>query len=407
MKKIKIYLSILTLSACGIAQAQVEKHTYKQQLQGVQNEWHTLDVPPYVLSKAKTDLGDIRIMGITKTNDTVTAPYVLDVLSPSTTVVETPLKIINQVRKGDADYATLQPAINRPINTIKLDFAGNNFDYRVQLEGSNNNSEWFTIIENYRVLSINTDNQNYRYTDLIFPDAKYSYYRIRIPKKESDPKLAAAKMLQTEETEELVNNYDLTYLQTTDSKNVTTIDIRLGENVPLSTLELGTSYKTDFIRAISIRAVTDSFKTEKGWKESLTSVYDGSFTSFENHVYHLRDVRASRLKVMIYHKENTPFDIDAVKVKGYKRRLTARFDTPAQYALYYGNEQVSMPNYDIALFKDKIPTDLQPVTLDAPEQLNYTDKPAEQEDAKTWLWVVMGLAIVMLGAFTLKMMRKV
>lgn len=407
MKKIKIYLSILTLSACGIAQAQVEKHAYKQQLQGVQNEWHTLDVPPYVLSKAKKDLGDIRIVGITKSNDTVTAPYVLDVLSPNTSVVETPLKIINQVRKDDADYATLQPAVNRPINTIKLDFAGNNFDYSIQLEGSNDKSEWFTIVENYRVLSINTGNQNYRYTDLVFPDAEYTYYRIRIPKKQNEPKLSAAKMLQTEKTAELVNDYDLTYLQSVDTKRTTTLKITLEEDVPLSTLELSTSYPTDFIRSIRIVAVTDSFKTEKGWKESYTQIYNGSFTSFENHVYNLHDVRASKLKVMIYHKENAPFDIDAVKVKGYKRRLTARFDQPAQYALYYGNDEAYSPSYDIALFKDKIPTALKPVTLDEPEQLINTDKPVEQEDSKTWLWVVMGLAIATLGAFTLKMMRKV
>lgn len=407
MKKIRIYLSLLTLSVCSITQAQIEKHTYKQQLQGVQNEWHTLDIPSHILSKTQEDLSDLRIIGVTDENDTVSVPYFIDMLSPSTSIVETPLQIINKVNKNGTYYITLKPLSKRSINRIKLDFDGTNFDYRLKLQGSNDKSEWFTILEKYRVLSIQTGNQNYTYTDLIFSDTQYKYYRISIPKKANKPSISAAKMMQLEKTQENVNEYKLLYAQSIDAKNTTTLMINLSEHLPLSTLELNTSYKTDFIREIRILAVTDSFQTEKGWKESYTDLYSGSFTSFENHVYNLRDIHANKLKVMIYHKENTPFDIDVVKLKGYKRRLTARFDQPAKYALYYGNPASSKPRYDIELFKDKIPKNLTPLALGDPIRLNKYEEPKNEIESKTWLWVVMGITIFTLGLFTLKMMRKV
>ena len=407
MKKNRIILSLLALTMSLVTLAQVKGYQYQQELLDVKDEWHTLNIPPNVLSKSKAGLGDIRILGITAANDTLTAPYFVDILSPSSSIVETPLQIINRSRRTSADFITLKANSTRAINVIKLNFGGDNFDYKLKLEGSSDNSQWYTILDSYRVLSIASSSQNYSYTDLTFPSAEYKYYRISIPKEATMPGITNANMLLRADTEEAINSYTSSIQnQTITKKNITELSVTLEEAVPISLLQLSTKYSSDFIRTIRISALVDSFKTEKGWKESYAAIYSGSFTSFETHTYSIRNIKTNKLKIEIINDENSPITIDAVRVMGYKRMLTARFDQPAKYFLYYGNPKANKPRYDIELFKDKIPKNLKAIGLAQPKQLIDTPKKKDEEASKIWLWVAMGIVMVLLGAFTLNMMRK-
>ena len=41
---------------------------------------------------------------------------------------------------------------------IKLSFKQENFDWKVKLEGSNDNKVWFTVVTDYRILAIKNSN---------------------------------------------------------------------------------------------------------------------------------------------------------------------------------------------------------------------------------------------------------
>lgn len=134
----------------------------------------------------------------------------------------------------------------------------------------------------------------------------------------------------------------------------------------------------------------------------------GQYTSFENHVYNLDNIRTNKLRVLIYHNENSPISINDVRIKGFKHRITARFEKAATYYLAYGNKNAREPQYDIALFKDKIPKDLVNLKLERTTRtLNQSIAQKDSEPKKIWLLTVMGLVVLILGVFTLRMMRKV
>ena len=114
------------------------------------------------------------------------------------------------------------------------------------------------------------------------------------------------------------------------------------------------------------------------------------------------------IKITIYNGDNQPLSITNIESKGYKYQLVGRFTEPADYMLVYGNASMRKPSYDIARFKTKIPKDLSALRIGAEETIF---KP-EQETIKPlfensyWLWGIIGVVILVLGGFTLRMLKK-
>jgi len=407
MKTKLIYLNLLILLSSTLVHAQLNGQLYTQKILNITDQWHTLDIPVSVLSKAKKNQSDIRIVGITADNDTISAPYFIEVLSEKKEILESPLQLLNPSRLGNMEYVTLKPESPRAINQIKLEFSASNFDYLLSLEGSNDNREWYTIVSDYRVLSIHAAPQKYSFTTILFPDSEYEYYRVAIPKATTSPSITSARTLYTEKSNESTVHYQHGPLsQKIEDNNTTLLEVTLKHHVPVASLQLLTKNENDFIRQIKISALVDSIQTEKGWTYSYQDVYSGNYTSFENHSYDLNNIHTNKLRILIYHGENSPFKVDDIRILGYIYRLTARFDKPANYYLAYGNKRATKPTYDIELFKDKIPKDLVQLTLeDTSTLLTPTLKDNESEPSKTWLWITMGIIILILGVFTVRMMR--
>ena len=68
MKTKLIYLNLLILLSSTLVHAQLNGQLYTQKILNITDQWHTLDIPVSVLSKAKKNQSDIRIVGITADN---------------------------------------------------------------------------------------------------------------------------------------------------------------------------------------------------------------------------------------------------------------------------------------------------------------------------------------------------
>jgi hypothetical protein len=88
--------------------------------------------------------------------------------------------------------------------------------------------------------------------------------------------------------------------------------------------------------------------------------------------------------------------------------MTVRFLEPADYYLVYGNKNAEQTNFDLTHFIEKIPANLSEISLGTeqiiPQKSENLTKPLFEN--KMWLWLIMGIIILLLGFFTLKMMKK-
>jgi hypothetical protein len=400
------FIYYLTLLICSYSFGQLDTYSEKIPLTGVSDSWHTITLPDTVFSKVNDEFSDIRIYGITE-KDTIEAPFVLQTSGATGTENEIKFELVNQSFNAKGFYFTYQIPVDESINKIALDFKNTNFDWKVQLEGSQNQNEWFTILEDYRILSIQNTETNYRFTDLIFPDSKFKYFRLFI-KTAIKPQLLKSYLVSNKITPASYRSYSASDFSVSEKGKQTYIDIDLKKRVPIGFLKLKVTDDIAYYRTITIDYIADSTETEKGWRYSYRNLYRGTLTSFKANEFTFRPVLTSKFSVRIANNDNAPLHITDVEAKGYEYTLTTRLMDDAKYYLVYGKENAYKPRYDIQQTGFTFPEDMKPLQLGQPEIIEK--KPpfvkAPLFENKLWLWLLMGTIILILGGFTLKMMQQ-
>ena len=153
MLKLKIKLFALLVCCTFASYAQTNQYRYKRDLKGISTTWHSVLLPNELFKTAQRGLADLRIYGA-KGKDTVEVPYILKQNTEQVTDKEIAFTTINQTKNEHGFFYTFQTSAPTSINQIKLAFKQENFDWKVKLEGSNDNKEWFTVLNDYRILSI-------------------------------------------------------------------------------------------------------------------------------------------------------------------------------------------------------------------------------------------------------------
>jgi hypothetical protein len=380
-------------------------------LSGIQNQWHSINLPDDIYSKTNKAFSDIRIYGITKNNDTIEAPYIMKTLEERSLTTFTNAVIINQSHKGDIYFYTFDNPEASKISQLKLEFGQKNYDWRVNVEGSDDAKEWFSVLENYRIVSVKNEFTDYSFSTLHFPAVQYKFLRINI-KSTEQPKLLSTIISDVNifkpGTYRSYKPFKINTVNNSESKE-TIIDIDFGKVIPAGKLALHVSDKIDFYRPISIEYLSDSFQTPKGWQYNYLPLSSGTLTSLEKPVYALDNTLLRNLRITIQNHDNQPLKIDSVILQSAVHQLTARFTEEADYYLVYGNKNASAPNYDISNFSEKIPKELS--LLEIGEEKAVSSKPEKSGKPnyyfrnKLWLWAIMGVIILVLGWFTLKMIK--
>ena len=402
------FSTILLLFFASHSYGQMENFTYKRELQGINNAWHKVVLPQEIFGKVTPSLNDIRIYGLTSKNDTIEASYVLKLLTEKINTKDVSFKIINTSFNNQGYYFTFETKSDEAINQLKLNFSNPNFDWKIALEGSENQHEWFTIVDEYRILSIVNSETNYQFTNVNFPNSNYKYLRLLIKSNEK-PILSTAKISLKEITNGNYNTYVSTKIKTFQKKaqQKTSVEIDLKQTVPVSYLKINVKNNFDFYRPITIEYLLDSVKTETGWIYNYQPLTSGTLNSIEKNEFKFESKLLNKIKISISNNDNEPLTIDSVTVKGYVHELVARFTEPGTYFLTYGNKNASKPTYDIERFTPKVLDSLTTLTL-GKEQLIDKKPLLEKEPLfknKNWLWAIMLIIILVLGWFSVKMMK--
>lgn len=389
--------------------AQSHNFGYKRKLEGISNTWHKFVLEDNLFINSTPDLSDLRVLGINKNNDTLEVPYILKILSDKTSKNEISFKLINQTVNAGGKYYTFEVPGLEEINQITLDFEQENFDWKVTLEGSQNLNDWYGILQDYRILSIKNAVTDYTFTKLTFPVAKFKYFRLLI-KEEKKPGLLKTTLVKKETEPGEYRSYTIKSLNKSENETYkqTIVDIRLAHYVPVSLIKLNIDKNFDFYRPVKVLCLVDSIKGPDGWNYSYQNVYQGVLSSLENNKIVLNHAKGAIFRIVIDNQNNTPLTINSAEVQGNLHELTCRFLEPAAtYYLFYGDKNLSAPDYDISYFRDKIPADISTLKVGPEELIPQNPKPASQPlfANKMWLWGLMLFIIGLLGWFSIKMIK--
>ncbi|WP_281540771.1 DUF3999 family protein [Maribacter aestuarii] len=397
--------AFLLLLSCSISFGQLNSYDQKIALKGTTDQWHTIPLPNTLFSHVKNNLADIRIYGITKT-DTLEAPYVFRVSDAKGALSKIDFSLINTSSNENGYFFTYEVPTTKSINEIQLNIKNDNFDWNVMLEGSQNQREWFTLLEDYRIVSIKNSQTNYSFTNLQFSNAKYRYYRL-LMMSDVKPELLRTTLYLDSIIPSTYQEYPVANFEVTEEGKNTILTTDLNSRIPVSYMKIGVMDKIDYYRPVEIQYVSDSVNTEKGWRYSYRTLTTGTLSSLEENEFKFNSYLAKKLRVVVQNYDNQPLTFSKPIVKGYRHELIARFDKSADYYLAYGNNNARAPIYDISGNGFVLPKNLKPVTLGQPQTIQKSKLPRTLPlfENKWWLWGIMGIVILVLGAFTIKMMR--
>jgi hypothetical protein len=394
---------------CSYSFAQINQYNYKRELIGVHDEWHKLILPNELYAKLQPDFSDIRIYGITAANDTIEAPYILQIATEKIIEKEVAFNLINESKNNNGYYFTFEVPTQKSVNELQLEFNQQNFDWRIALQGSQNQREWFSIVDDYRIVAISNELTNFQFTRVAFPDSKYRYFRMLI-NSDRKPELTQAKLSLNDTIGGSYRNYKIISTKIEEEKKAKQSIITVDLNAPVSVcnLKIYVKDKFDYYRPIAINYLADSTKTPKGWIYNYKTLISGTLNSIENNEFRFSGTTIKKLQIIVENNDNQALHIDSVQVKGYVHELIVRFNNPAAYYLVYGSSIELQPHYDIERFADKIPTSLTALNIGNEQVIEKN--PIKQTEPlfknKMWLWGIMGLMIILLGGFSLKMMKQ-
>ena len=164
----------------------------------------------------------------------------------------------------------------------------------------------------------------------------------------------------------------------------------------------------DYYRPFKLEYLADSVKLDDGYRYQYATLVTGVLDSSTDNTYTFPATTCKKMRLNIYNGNNEPLYVDSFNVSGFRDYLLARFTKEADFFLAYGKENDQLPSYDIEKFKDNIPEELTSLSL-GEEILIIPNQPMVEEkglfENKLWLWILMILAIVIMGGFTLKMLR--
>ena len=407
MKKLSILILLILVIGRITAQTSMENFKYGAPISGIENEWHSLDLTPEILGNTKNNLSDIRIFGISNNGDSIQAPYFVNIKSQDVNQVNFNLPIINNYKNEKGNYFIIENKLNETINTLNCNLPAGNFNYNIQLDGSNDKSEWFTITESERLVAYQKEGVRFDQKTISFQNSKFKYFRILF-KNEKQVSLNSVRSKKWE-SDDVLKSYPIKLISQTANKKLkkSIIECELPNHLPIAKLSFEMDKNIDYFRPILIETYQDSFKTDKGWKYKYYPIHRGIISSKYNGNLNLRNVYGKQLRITIYNDDNSPLKVKSINAEGYLHQLIVKIpDNELKYFMVYGNQKISAPKYDILSFKNSVPSSLQSISLGESFLIKKIGTKAGEKDlSKTWLWLAMGLVIAILGFFSFKMIQ--
>lgn len=364
-------------------------------------DWYSVPLDESILTKLNPSFSDIRIYS----SDGTEIPILLRTSHDETSLQKVSMETYNISKKGNDLYFSIKLANQEAINHATINFAEENYDTYITMEGSNNEKEWFAIDREQRIISVADNHIRYTSNTIYWSPSRFVYLRFKVANAKSftlssvDFSLTSKKAGVFRMVNHPINA--ITKNKITELKTV----FNSAEYVSKLTIEAEPNQK--YYRSYQIETLTDSFKTEKGWQPNYTTLQSGVISSFKQDTILLEPILCSNLRVLIFNEDNPPIKVKSITTWSPEVSLVANLKK-GNYTIKYANDKIGMANYDVAHFENEIPTELPKLAIGEEEVLLATENPIDQAwfKNKNWLWAIMVGIVGLLGFFTVRMIRK-
>jgi hypothetical protein len=299
-------------------------------------------------------------------------------------------------------------------NEVEVELPGINFRRRGELEGSDDGEKWGELVKK-NLVRFKRGDEELEDRRFNYPPCRFRYLRLRVfpdplVDKKAVPlgKVTVGRRVEVPgETVKLPARLEPRNPDRERGANASAWIIDLGaDNVPCEGIEVEID-EAEFVRDYRIEAAGPP-EAGPAFGQEFRRVGSGRWRRRAGEPpapmeAELRDVRPSRLKLIVIDHANPPLNIRSVKYTAPARQVV--FARPEKskdkLRLYFGHPKAEAPNYD---FARNLPARLDPLPLRAklgPRQENPSYVPELLPFTERWPWAIYvalgGVSVVLAG----------
>ncbi|NQX97751.1 MAG: hypothetical protein HRT73_07710 [Flavobacteriales bacterium] len=398
MKKLVIVIGFLFINNLFS-----QEYTWKSEIEKINSDnFYKIELTPQIISKLNTQFSDVRI----KNNKGSDIPYFIEKESFSVTKrVFKEYQIKEKIKwKNGATVLVVENKNKDTINNIQLQIK--NFDVRKHLElaGSDDYENWYTIKENYVFRTANGFNTTSEVKSLNFPYTDYKYYRIIIYDCFSLP-INVLKIGYYDTYQELgkfkrLDTPVLTRFDSVETKQ-TYINVKFNEVPYFDKLTIKVDKPTYYYRNAKICFKREDKKGRIYYEvEKYININSNSELTF-----YFSDFKHKELYIVIDNEDNPPLENIRINAYQLNRYLVTHLEKNKNYELVFGNENMQRPNYDIEYFKNRVGKDTKTIITQNITAIKYKEK-KKITTSTLWMWGSIGLVALLLGYMSYKMITE-
>ncbi|MHC4335318.1 MAG: DUF3999 family protein [Planctomycetota bacterium] len=391
-----------------------------------------LSLTPEVYDAARLDLGDIRLVG----PDGNQIPYILARPEDQTRKLRYQPKLINRsTNRRSAAMVTLDFGRLTVKNSIEVQTGGSNFRRAVRVEGSNDNVEFFTVVQRAYVFAVN---RNRRFEQIDLPANDYRYLRIIVEPMTTEENAVAIRQVRAFKLEK--RDAERRSVQMTLTRH------REDPNNRLSIYEYDLKYRHLPVNEIHLRVADESFyryvtvegrdattkkvkipsednrprykEVEVRWRRMVSDAMyryaapDGQ--QRERLMLRLPTERAHRyLRIVIKNYDDKPLLVSSASVKMIPHQIVFPIKQETDAKFYVGASSLAPPVYDL---RHRLGRPLQVEARKAAianiaDNPLFVQAPAKQlpwsERHKVLLLIILAVAALVLGGFILQSFKSI
>jgi hypothetical protein len=409
----KSYLLIILFSLPVALVAQLKSYSYFRELKPVSEEaYYELKIGSAVLDRA----GCYRVYELTS-KDTVEVPYIAgeNFYDAFDKTYFKSVRIIDKTyESGKASYATLVMDTNLIYNSVYLNFNSSDFFKDVTLEGSSDNKNWKTIIENEKVFDYSrVPNEHYYRNKIVFNEVSFKYIRVNMDDSHSAKieLVAASTPLVKEEItsdEELVP-FELKRIEEPDKKR-TILECSFNRPYFIAGVQLKIEHENPFYkRNAGIYSLVRNKKKDNWISFGSSTISSNSSNKIILSNYDNGDAgfKTDKLRVIVDNLDDKPLAKINLDVYTHQQNIKLKLFPNKHYILTYGKKNDASPQYDIEYFKNAVPIHLKKAELGTENQIPQSPVVVKQGliTNKMWIWVALIACVALVGFFTLKLLK--
>lgn len=369
--------SLILSSGLVLADFDIGKWQYEKEITSLspitQPAYSQLTFDTEVFTHANRNLNDIRVID----NSGQEVPYKLLIEEAYTSREFYPAQILNK-SYVPGEYQFFIVDLGRDgifHNQIKILTSSANFRREAQIEGSNNQKQWFVLQEKGKIYDYSPPQFEFKKQDttLNYPESTYRYLRVTIFSRGENPiDIQKAEVYRTISSGARRVQYPVQIVEQGENKekriNYVVFDLE-NKGLPINSLQISTS-DTNFSREVALEGSNDRID----WKiiefrDALFSFSTPKFTGSKLSI-DFSESNYRYLKLTIFNRDNPPIAITGANASGLLRKILFEYDPAKIYKLYYGNTQARLPEYDLEKFFPYLDIENPPQLTLGPEKEN-------------------------------------